>query len=196
MAGTSRESRPTLSGNPAKRSTKLPVVLAREQGGGGDHRHLLPGQRRDECGAQRDLGLAEADIAADQPVHRLALRQIAQHIVNRALLIVGFGPGKAFGELVIARLIGQQHRRLAQGPRRCGLEQFVGDLPDALLQAALAALPGFAAQAVERHQIAIAAIAAEHVDILDRDVELVAAGIGQHHAIVRDWPTGIDCKPS
>ena len=32
----------------------------------------LPPMHRDEGGAQRDLGLAEADVAADQAVHRLA----------------------------------------------------------------------------------------------------------------------------
>jgi hypothetical protein len=45
--------------------------------------------RRDEGGAQRDLGLAEADIAADQPVHRFGRFQVAQHILDRALLILG-----------------------------------------------------------------------------------------------------------
>ena len=41
------------------------------------------------------------------------------------------------------------------------------------------------AEPVERDEIAVAAIAAEDIDVLDRDVELVAPGIGKHHAIVR-----------
>jgi hypothetical protein len=32
------------------------------------------GHRRDEGGTQRDLGLAEADIADDEPVHRACPR--------------------------------------------------------------------------------------------------------------------------
>ena len=48
------------------------VMLAGEQRGGGDDRHLLPGHGGDEGGAQGDLGLAETDIAADQAVHRAA----------------------------------------------------------------------------------------------------------------------------
>lgn len=65
-------------------------MLAGEQGGRADHRHLHPRHRRDEGGAQRHLGLAEADIADDQPVHWLARGQVAQHIVDRPVLIVGF----------------------------------------------------------------------------------------------------------
>jgi hypothetical protein len=49
---------------------KTLVMLAGEQCGGRDHHHLHPGHRRDEGRAQAPLGLAEADIAADQAVHR------------------------------------------------------------------------------------------------------------------------------
>ena len=45
-------------------------VLAREQRGRHHHRHLLAAHGRGEGRAQRHLGLAEADVAADQPIHR------------------------------------------------------------------------------------------------------------------------------
>ena len=47
-------------------------MLAREQRGRHDDRHLHAVHGGDEGGAQRHLGLAEADVAADQPVHRPA----------------------------------------------------------------------------------------------------------------------------
>ena len=47
-------------------------VLAREQRRRHHDRDLLAVHRGDEGGAQRDLGLAEADVAADQPIHRPA----------------------------------------------------------------------------------------------------------------------------
>ena len=47
-------------------------VLPRKQGCRADQRDLTSGHRHDEGRAQRDLGLAETDVAADQPVHRLA----------------------------------------------------------------------------------------------------------------------------
>ena len=49
----------------------------------------------------------------------------------------------------------------------------------------LAPLPRFAAQPVERDTFAFAAIARQHVEVFDRNIQLVVAGIGQLHAIVR-----------
>ena len=46
------------------------VMLLREQGGGYEHGYLLAGLYCDEGGAHRHLGLAEADVAAYQAVHR------------------------------------------------------------------------------------------------------------------------------
>ena len=54
-------------------------VLARQQRGRHHDRHLLAAHGRDEGGAQRHLGLAEADVAADQPVHRLAGAEVVEH---------------------------------------------------------------------------------------------------------------------
>ena len=47
-------------------------VLLGEQRRGREDRDLLAAGDGDEGGAQRDLGLAEADVAAHQAVHRLA----------------------------------------------------------------------------------------------------------------------------
>ncbi len=58
-------------------------VLAREQRGRHHDGHLPAAHGGDERRAQRHLGLAEADVAADEPVHRPARAQIAQHRVDR-----------------------------------------------------------------------------------------------------------------
>ena len=47
-------------------------MLTAEQRRGRHDCDLEAGHDRDEGGPQRHLGLAEADIAADQPVHRFA----------------------------------------------------------------------------------------------------------------------------
>ena len=60
------------------------MMLAREKRRRHDDRDLLAFDRGSEGGAQRDLGLAEADIAADEAVHRPARRQVVQHRVDRA----------------------------------------------------------------------------------------------------------------
>ena len=46
------------------------AVLVGQQGGGHEHHDLLAVLHRLERGAHRDLGLAVADVAADQAVHR------------------------------------------------------------------------------------------------------------------------------
>ena len=139
---------------------KILVVLAGEQGGGRDHRDLLSVHRRDESGAQRDLGLAETDIAADQPVHRLAAFQIAQHIGNRAFLVVGLLVLEAVEELVVDAFLDFEHRRLLERALGRDLHQLAGDLADALLEAGAALLPCFAAEPVEHDRLFGRAVAA------------------------------------
>ena len=79
-------------------------VLARQQRGRHHHRDLLAGHRGDEGGAQRHLGLAEADIAADQPVHRPAGGQIVEHVARWRCLVLGLLVGEARRELVVDAL--------------------------------------------------------------------------------------------
>ena len=62
-------------------------VLLGEHRGRHQHRHLPPVHDGQERGAQRDLGLAVADVAADQPVHRLAALHVGEHVVDRLLLV-------------------------------------------------------------------------------------------------------------
>ncbi len=58
-----------------------------------------------EGGAQRDLGLAEADIAADQPVHRPAGGEVVEHRLDGGLLVLGLLEGEAGAELVVDALL-------------------------------------------------------------------------------------------
>ena len=158
---------------------EVAVMLARQQGRRADHRDLLARHRRDEGRAQRDLGLAEADIAADQPVHRLARGQVVQHVGDRLQLVVGLGIGEAGAELLVEAFL--RAHRLAAPHRALGGDgdQPVGHVGDALLQPRLARLPGDAAQAVERGVLVRRAVAAQHVDVLDRHEQLVAALVGE-----------------
>ena len=76
-------------------------VLARQQRGRHHDRDLLAAHRRDEGRAQRDLGLAEADVAAHQPVHRPAGAEIVEHAFDRGLLVLGLVVREAGAELLI-----------------------------------------------------------------------------------------------
>ena len=160
------------------------VMLARQQRGRRDHRDLLARQRRHEGRAQRHLGLAEADVAADQPVHRLAGRHVVQHVGDGLELIVGLGVGEAGAELLVGAFGRAHGLAAADGAFGGDLDQPVGHVGDALLQPRLARLPGDAAQAVEGRALLRRAVAAQHVDVLDRHEELVAALVGQPEAVV------------
>ena len=76
-------------------------VLAREQRGRHHDGHLETVHRGDVGGAQRDLRLAEADVAAHEPVHRAAGVEIGEHRLDRSILVLGLLVGEARDELVV-----------------------------------------------------------------------------------------------
>jgi hypothetical protein len=52
----------------------------------------------DEGGAHGDLGLAKADVSADQTVHRLAGGEVLQHGADRRSLVGGLLEAETLGE--------------------------------------------------------------------------------------------------
>ena len=184
-AGTSRDSRPTSIGKPCSRSTKLRVMLAGEQGGRADQRHLHARHRDDERGAQRDLGLAEADIAAHQPVHRLA-RLRGRRARPRSPAPGRRSPHRGSGR----RTAGRRESGSATTPGRVARSAAV-----LISSPAISRMRSFIRDLRRCHAsppsrssvdaVALAAVAGQQLDILDRHVELVAAGIFERDAIVR-----------
>ena len=160
-------------------------VLAGQKCSGHDHRDLLAAHRGNEGRAQRHFGLAESDVAADQPVHGTAGSEFTQDHVDRCLLVVGFLVGKAGAELVVGPMLHAQARRLTQLPFGGDLDQLVGDLANAAFHARLARLPSAAAKPVELDVGLFRPVAGEQFDVLDRQEQLVAAGIVELKAIVR-----------
>ena len=80
-------------------------MLARKQGRWDNDRHLLAVQRDRKGCAECDFGFAEADIAANQPVHRLAGIEIVQRRGDRTQLIFGFLIGETRAEFVVGALV-------------------------------------------------------------------------------------------
>ena len=99
-------------------------MLARQQRRRHHDRDLLAVHRGNEGGAQRDLGLAEADVAADQPIHRPAGGQIVEHGGDGGVLVVGLVVGETGAELVVEAGGDRKPRRLAQLPLGRDLDQF------------------------------------------------------------------------
>ncbi len=158
-------------------------MLAGQQRGRGDDRHLLARNRRDKGRAHRHLGLAKAHVADNQPIHRRARPEIGDHIGNRRQLVFGFAIGKTGREGFPFVVGGLENRGGAQVPFGGNPHQPVGDLADAFLQPCLLGLPGAAAQLVQ--QPLFMAVSAEQFDILDRQVKPVTARIFQKHAVMR-----------
>ena len=132
-----------------------------------------------------DLGLAEADIAADQPVGGHAAGQIGDGVADGPFLVVGLGEREAGAELVEQALGRCQMVGFAQLAGGGDADQLIGHVADALLEPRLAGLPGGATQLVELHVALVGAIAAEHLNVLDRHEELVVAVIEQPQTVVR-----------
>ena len=162
------------------------VMLAREQRRRRDDGDLLAIDRRAEGGAQRDFRLAETDVAANEPIHRPAgardrrarrrsrradprsrHRGSARRIRRRAL-----PAGASFG---------------AWRSWRCAAicDEALRHFADAVLHPRLARLPADAAEPVELRLGVLAAIARQQLEILDRQIELVAAGIMDFETVVR-----------
>src|SRR5262249_59306498 len=80
---------------------------------------------------------------------------------------------------------GGEGRRAAQWPRGRVLAQLMGALGEAPLRAGAARRPGAAAEPIELDGRLLRAVAGEQVDVLDRQEQLVAAGIVDLEAIMR-----------
>ena len=165
-------------------------MLPRQQRGRHHHRHLRAGHGGNEGGAQRHLGLAEADIAADQPVHRPPGSHVFQHVGDGASLVLGFGKREAGAEFVECAFGRRHDFRLADLPGRGDADQFAGHVANALLHPRFARLPAGTAQLVEAGTLMLAAVARQHLDVLNRQEQLLAAIVQQAQTVMRRAATG------
>ena len=104
------------------------LVLERQHGRRREKRDLLAVHHRLERGAHRDLGLAVADVAAEQPVHRRRRFHVALDVGDRRLLIRRQLVLEGVLELLLPVRIGAERvararpcarRRASAAPRPC-----------------------------------------------------------------------------
>ena len=141
---------------------RLLVLLAQDRGG---HQHgdLLAVHRGAEGRAHGHLGLAVADVAADEPVHRLRALHVAEHVLDRGELVGRLLVGE--GRLELLQAAGRAARTRsparARAPRarraaRCAMSR--SDVRDPRF----ALLPGVAAELVDARHVAVGAGVALH----------------------------------
>ncbi len=154
------------------------VVLLGEQGGGHQHGHLAPAVHGDERCAHGHFGLAEADVATDQAVHRLAGEHVQAHRLDGVLLVGGLLEREAGAEgRVVGRRVGEG-MALARRTSGIDVEQLGGHVAHLLGGLALGFLPGLRAQAVQRRQgIVAAGVAGDQVQVGHRHVQLGVLGV-------------------
>ena len=126
----------------------------------------------------RHLGLAVADVAAQQAVHGRRALHVALDVGDRGDLVDGQVVGEGALELLLPMGVGGEgvaRHRLARGVE---LQQLLRHVAHRLLDLGLGALPAGAAEAIERRPGA-ARVLLDQVEPLDRDEQLVLAVIAQ-----------------
>ncbi len=124
-------------------------VLGDQQRGRHQHRDLLAVLHRLERRAHRDLGLAVADVAADQPVHRHRPHHVALDLVDGGQLVGGLVEREGVLELALPRGVRAERVALGGLPGGVELDQLGRDLADRLAGPVLALGPVGAAEPVE-----------------------------------------------
>ena len=155
-------------------------VLLGQQGSGRQNRHLLAAHDGDEGSTQRDFGLAEADVAAHQPVHRFAGGHILDDVVDRLGLVGRLFKAERVGEvLVVVRGV---FERVAFAQRAPGVqvEQFGGRVAHLFGRLALGFLPLAGAERMQRRVLGRGArIARNDMQLRHRHVQLGVLGVLQ-----------------
>ena len=104
------------------------AVLAREQRGRHEHDDLLAVLHRLERGAHRDLGLAVADVAAHEAVHRDRPLHVGLHVVDRLQLVGRLLERERLLDLVLPRRVGRERVAGRGEPLPVEHDELLGDL--------------------------------------------------------------------
>ena len=160
------------------------AVLLREQRRRHEDRDLLVVVHGGEGGAQRNLGLAEADVAAHDAVHRLVRAQVGQHVADGPALVLGQFEREAVLERTVLALAPAEAVSRPRGTPRVDVEQFGRNVTNLLDRALARPGPLVAAEPVQRRGCGRGArVARDQLERVDRDVELVAVGVFEHEEL-------------
>ena len=151
-----------------------------------EEQRLLAVHRDGERGAHGDLRLAEADVTADEAIHRARRLEVFHHRLDRGRLVGRL----AEREDASSRGSHSCERSYAMPSRVCALrverDELAGELADGLLRARLHRLPRLAAELRERRRAGVGAdVARDLAELLVRDVEPVLAAEREQEIVAR-----------
>ena len=164
----------------------VPVLLREDRSGAEDER-LAVVERDRECRTNRDLGLPEADVAADEAIHRPARFQVFLHGLDRLLLILGLAVRERALQPFepVVREVECEPRRLTA--LRVEGEELARELAHGGTRAALEVLPGLPAELRQDGRPRVRAdVARDLRDLLVRDVESIVASESEEQIVARD----------
>lgn len=104
------------------------VVLLGQNGGRTEHHHLLAVLSGLEGGAQGHLGLAEADVSADETVHRSRRFHVVLHIGDGGELVAGLGVGEGLLHLALPGGVRREAEALGGGAAGVHVHEVEGEL--------------------------------------------------------------------
>ncbi len=172
-------------------------MLPDEQGRRHEHDDLLAVLHRLERRAHRDLGLAEADVAGDEAVHRDGPLHVGLHLVDGGELIGRLGEREGLFELALPGGVGRERVPLGRHPSGVQLDELDGDVADGLAGAPLRGGPVAAAHLAEGRRLA-AHVPGQQVELVGRHVELVAGvpALARRVLDQQELAAGLDLDPS
>ena len=159
-------------------------MLERQHGRGREEGDLLAVHDRLERRAHRDLGLAVADVAAEQAIHRRGRLHVLLDVDDGAGLIGRQLVRECVLELLLPMGVGRERVSRDGLALRIQLQQLLGHVAHGLLDAGLRLLPGRAAEAVERGPRA-AGVLLDEIQPLDGNEELVLACVAKLEKLLR-----------
>ena len=158
------------------------TVLLGQQGGRHQDRDLHALLDRLERGPDGDLGLAEADVAADQPVHGGRRLHVRLHRLDGGELVRRLPVGEGGLELVLPGRVEPEDRARAGDALLVEDDQLLGDLRDRRAHPGLRLLPVRPVEPAQGRAVPTGVVT-DHVDLVRRDVEPVAAAVLQDQVV-------------
>ena len=171
-------------------------VLLGEDRRGHEQHHLLVVLRGLERSPQRDLGLAIADVAADQAVHRPRRLHVALHELDRIALVRRLGERERVLELPLPVGVERVGVALAPLALRVQVEQLAGQLLRRPPCPRLDRVPACAAELRKRRMGAAGAdVAADLRQLIDRHEHPVGPRVFQIQVVPRDPGDSLGVEP-
>jgi hypothetical protein len=165
---------------------RVPVLL-REDRRRTEHEHLPAVDGDGEGGPDGDLSLAEADVSADQAIHRARRLEVLLDRLDRALLVVRLPVGERRLEPLEPIALELVRGPLCPLPLGVQLEKLAGELADRSARPRLEVLPGLAAELGQRrHGRVRPDVAGELADLLVGDEEAIFPAEGEMEVVARD----------